>query len=101
MSSGVIDYEYSCSKLLKGVMLELVFLEMLVMLLSLISISSSLQEVMLRESRRAKGDPQVLTAQSREQYYKVLKYNKSMLFYIVMVSKSRTQFSSCKLFFSS
>lgn len=79
--------------------MDLVFLEMLVMLLSLISTSFSLQEVMFRESRRARGDPQVLAAQSREQYYKVLNYNKSMLFYIVMVSKSRTlKYFSCELY---
>lgn len=30
-----------------------------------------LQDAMLREIRRPKGDPEVLAAQSREQYFKV------------------------------
>lgn len=34
------------------------------------------QDVMFRESKRPRGDPEVLAAQSREQYYKVLLYNR-------------------------
>lgn len=42
------------------------------MLFSVIYSFLALQDVMFRESRRPRGDPEVLAAQSREQYYKVL-----------------------------
>lgn len=43
-----------------------------------------LQDFMIRESRRTRGDPVVLAAQSREQYYKVTCLYNVMLVYTIM-----------------
>lgn len=44
----------------------------------------ALQDFMIRESRRTRGDPVVLAAQSREQYYKVTCLYNVMLVYTIM-----------------
>lgn len=63
----------------------------------------SLQDVMFRESRRPIGDPEVLAAQSREQYYKVHACNglHSSVNYITVLKSGDLSFPFKLYFFSS
>lgn len=60
---------------------------------------SGLQDVMFRESRRPKGDPEVLAAQSREQYFKVLTFHKLCSSVVSWLSSQELSIFSCEFSF--